>query len=112
MTAFFEYLEMSRPMAAVARNTAGSNSGALAVLPFVLGLTDLGLGVRDITDFSFRREHNCLSATKRLGTEPLRVMNQCTLSDIGVLENSDAVELRRIGSRSREVRRPREFPCH
>src|SRR6476620_4301308 len=49
MTAFFEYLEMSRPTAVVARNTAGSNSGAPAVLPFVLGLTGFGRGVRDIT---------------------------------------------------------------
>src|SRR5689334_14417554 len=37
MMSFFEYLEMSRPTAAVAKNTAGSNSGRPAVLPFVLG---------------------------------------------------------------------------
>src|SRR6185295_19653692 len=48
MTFFFEYLEMSRPTAAVAKKTAGSNAGAPAVF-CVLGLTGLGLGVRDIT---------------------------------------------------------------
>ena len=44
MTSFFEYLEMSRPMAAVAKNTAGSNSGAPAVLPFLLRLIGPCLG--------------------------------------------------------------------
>ena len=54
MMSFFEYLEMSRPMAAVAKNTAGSNSRAPAVLPFVLGLTGFGLGVRAIAASSIQ----------------------------------------------------------
>ena len=62
-------------MAAVAKNTAGSNSGALAVLPFVLGLTDLGLGVRDITAFSIQARAQLSLSHRRLGTEPLRVIN-------------------------------------
>ena len=41
-------------MATVAKNTAGSNSGALAVLPFLLRLIGLDLGVRDITDSSIQ----------------------------------------------------------
>jgi hypothetical protein len=44
ITSFFECLEMSRPMAVVAKNTAGSNSGAPPVLPFLLRLMGLDLG--------------------------------------------------------------------
>jgi hypothetical protein len=64
MTVFFECVEMSRPRAAVARNTAGSNGVLAADLRLAVRLVGLDLGVRDITASPpFRRELKGLSAT-------------------------------------------------
>jgi len=83
MTSFFEYLETSRPTAAVAKNTAGSNSPRSAVSRFRLGVKGLGLGVRDITAFHpFRRELNGLSVTAP--GVPLLVIPICMLPDTKV----------------------------
>src|SRR6185295_7337422 len=64
MTSLFECVEMTRPIAVVSKNTAGSNSAGLAVLRSVFLLERFDLSARDITASPpFRRELNCLSAT-------------------------------------------------
>ena len=75
MTSFFECVEMSRPSAAVAKKTAGSNNALLVVVRLVFGLLGFVPGARDIAAcLSFRRGLNCLSAADA-GIESLQVIS-------------------------------------
>ena len=64
MICLLRCVEITRPLAAVAKNVIGLNSAPFGVLGVVRRFMDFDLGARDITaSLPFRRELNCLSVT-------------------------------------------------
>src|SRR6187402_751652 len=64
MICFLRCVEITRPLAAVAKNAIGLKSAPFGVLRVVRRFMDFDPSVPDITaSLPFRRELNCLSAT-------------------------------------------------